>query len=76
MSTRNLPGGKEQQAREADNLTAIREPISRKCGILDSHNLMAFMACYRDSFTFYKEVKCVLILKYAVSNGILFNRHP
>jgi hypothetical protein len=27
MSTRNLPGGKSQQARKADNLTAIYEPI-------------------------------------------------
>jgi hypothetical protein len=26
MSTRNLPGGKGQLAREADNLTAICEP--------------------------------------------------
>jgi hypothetical protein len=27
MSTRNLPGGKGQPARKADNLTAIFEPI-------------------------------------------------
>jgi hypothetical protein len=27
MSTRNLPGGKGQPARKADNLTAICEPI-------------------------------------------------
>jgi hypothetical protein len=27
MSTRNLPGGKGQPARKADNLTAIYEPI-------------------------------------------------
>jgi hypothetical protein len=27
MSTRNLPGSKEQPARKADNLTAIYEPI-------------------------------------------------
>jgi hypothetical protein len=27
MSTRNLPGGKGRPAREADNLTAIYEPI-------------------------------------------------
>jgi hypothetical protein len=27
MSTRNLPGGKEQPARKADNLTAICEQI-------------------------------------------------
>jgi hypothetical protein len=27
MSTRNIPGGKKRPAREADNLTAICEPI-------------------------------------------------
>jgi hypothetical protein len=27
MSTRNLPGGKEQPARKVNNLTAICEPI-------------------------------------------------
>jgi hypothetical protein len=27
MSTRNLPGGKQQWVREADNLPAICEPI-------------------------------------------------
>jgi hypothetical protein len=27
MSTRNVPGGKEQQVRKVDNLTAICEPI-------------------------------------------------
>jgi hypothetical protein len=27
MSTRNLPGGKGRQARKADNLAAICEPI-------------------------------------------------
>jgi hypothetical protein len=27
ISTRNLPGGKEQPARKTDNLTAICEPI-------------------------------------------------
>jgi hypothetical protein len=27
MSTRNIPGGKERPALEADNLTAICEPI-------------------------------------------------
>jgi hypothetical protein len=30
MSTRNLPGGKVRPAREADNLTAICEPIVYK----------------------------------------------
>jgi hypothetical protein len=35
MSTRSLPGGKGRPARKADNLTAISEPIVRKCGNLD-----------------------------------------
>jgi hypothetical protein len=35
MSTRNLPGGKGRPARGADNLTAICEPLSIKCGSLD-----------------------------------------
>jgi hypothetical protein len=35
MSTRNLPGGKGRPAREADNLTAICESVSIKCGSLD-----------------------------------------
>jgi hypothetical protein len=30
MSTKNLPGRKGRQARKADNLTAIREPIFYK----------------------------------------------
>jgi hypothetical protein len=35
MGTRNIPGGdggKERQARKADNLTAIVSQLSRKCG--------------------------------------------
>jgi hypothetical protein len=35
MSTRNLLGGKGRPALKADNLTAIGEPIFRKCGRLD-----------------------------------------
>jgi hypothetical protein len=36
MRTRNLPGGKGQPARKADNLTPIYEQIFlRKCGSLD-----------------------------------------
>jgi hypothetical protein len=35
ISTRNLPGGKGLSARRADNLTAIREPLFRKCGNLN-----------------------------------------
>jgi hypothetical protein len=53
MSTRNLPGGKGRPARGAVNLTAICEPIFSK--MWDPRrltNLWAFMACYRDSFTF------------------------
>jgi hypothetical protein len=35
MSTRNLPGGKKQPARYADNLVAICEPNVWKCGSLN-----------------------------------------
>jgi hypothetical protein len=35
MSTRNLPGGKGWPAHKADILTAICEPMSRKCGSID-----------------------------------------
>jgi hypothetical protein len=35
MNTRNLNGGKGRPARKADNLTAICESMSRKCGSLD-----------------------------------------
>jgi hypothetical protein len=35
MSTRNLPGDKGRLARKVDNLTAICEPFSRKCGNFD-----------------------------------------
>jgi hypothetical protein len=35
MSTRNLPGDKGGPVRKADNLNAICEPISTKCGSLD-----------------------------------------
>jgi hypothetical protein len=37
INTRNLPGRKGQ--RNADNLTAICEPIARKCGSLDVSHL-------------------------------------
>jgi hypothetical protein len=53
MSTRNLPGGKGWLARGADNLTAICEPIVYKMWEpWHLTTLWAFMACYRDSFTF------------------------
>jgi hypothetical protein len=35
MSTRNLPGGKKQLARKADNLAAIYVPNVWKCGSLN-----------------------------------------
>jgi hypothetical protein len=40
MSTRNLPGGKGQPAHEADNLTAIHEPIVYKMWAFTSCNLV------------------------------------
>jgi hypothetical protein len=39
MSIGNIPGGKERPAREADNLTAICEPIDN-VGASTSHNPM------------------------------------
>jgi hypothetical protein len=54
MSIRHLPGGKERSARKADNFTAICKPTVWKIweprGLT---TLRAFMACYRDCFTFY-----------------------
>jgi hypothetical protein len=53
MSTRNLPGGKGQPARKADNLTAICETIVLK--IWEPRHLIVLWAStdgYRDSFTF------------------------
>jgi hypothetical protein len=53
IRTRNLLGGKGRPVRMAD-LTAICEPMSRKCGSLDvSRPYGGFTACYRDTFTFY-----------------------
>jgi hypothetical protein len=54
MSTRNLPGGKGRTVRKADNITAICEPIVLKMWEPRRlTTLWAFMACYRDSFTFF-----------------------
>jgi hypothetical protein len=54
MSTRNLPGGKGRQARKADNLTAIREPIVYKMWKPRSlTSAWAFATCFRDSFTLF-----------------------
>jgi hypothetical protein len=52
MSTRNIPGGKGQLARKADNLTTICEPIVWKMWE-PQHltTLWASTACYRDTFT-------------------------
>jgi hypothetical protein len=54
MSIRNLPGGgKGRPAHKADNLIAICEPIVFKTWEPRRlTTLWAFMACYKDSFTF------------------------
>jgi hypothetical protein len=53
MNTRNLPGGKGQLVRKADNLIAICELIVWKMWE-PQHltTLWASTACYRDGFTF------------------------
>jgi hypothetical protein len=52
MSTANLPGGRRQPARKADNLTAICEPIVYKMWQPERPTtLWTATACYRDSFT-------------------------
>jgi hypothetical protein len=38
-------------ARKADSLIAISADFLEKVGSSTSHNYMAFMACYRESFT-------------------------
>jgi hypothetical protein len=53
MSTRNFPGDKGRPAREADNVTAICEPIVQKMWEPRRlTTLWASTACYRNSFTF------------------------
>jgi hypothetical protein len=53
MNTGNFPGGKGRAARGADSFT-ICEPIVKKMWQPRRlTTLWAFMACYRDSFTFY-----------------------
>jgi hypothetical protein len=53
MSTRNRPVGKGRPARGANNVTAICEPIVYKMWEpWRLTSLWAFVACYRDSFTF------------------------
>jgi hypothetical protein len=49
MSTRNHPGGK---GRLTDNLTAICEPLSRKCEGRRLTTLWASTAIHRDRFNF------------------------
>jgi hypothetical protein len=52
MSTSDLPGGKGQPARKADNFTAICEPIVAKMWESQRFTtLWASTACYRDIFT-------------------------
>jgi hypothetical protein len=54
MNTRNVPGGKGRPPHKADNFTAICEPIVKK--IWEPRRLttlLASMAFYKDSFTFY-----------------------
>jgi hypothetical protein len=56
MSTRNFPGGKGQQARKADNFTAICEPIVLK--MWEPRRLTPLWAstsCYRDSLAGYQQ---------------------
>jgi hypothetical protein len=74
MSSRNLPGGKRRPALNADNLTAICEPIVWKMWEPRRlTSLWAFTACYRDSFldticTAYKMMRlnfkefCIVLL--------------
>jgi hypothetical protein len=53
MSTRNLPEGKGRQTRNADNLTAICEPIVQKMWEPRRvTTLWASTACYRDNVFF------------------------
>jgi hypothetical protein len=59
MSTRNLPGGKWRPARNADNSTAISEPIFWKmCDPRRLTTLWASTACYSDRFTFFIYIWC------------------
>jgi hypothetical protein len=52
MSMRNLTGGGVRLGRNADNLTAIYEPIVQKMWEPRRFTtLWASKACYRDSFT-------------------------
>jgi hypothetical protein len=62
MSTRNLHGGKERQARKADNLTDICEPIFYKMWQPRRlTTLWASTACYTDSFTLFLQSEVVYL---------------
>jgi hypothetical protein len=61
MITRNLPGGKGRPIRKADNLTAIYEPLSRKCGSLDVSQT-------------YGPPRPVTAFVYGVKRGILLRK--
>jgi hypothetical protein len=63
MSTRNLPGTKGRLVHEADNLTAICEPVVWKIWERRLTTLWASMACYRDSVTFFITLKIESVLK-------------
>jgi hypothetical protein len=52
MSTRNLPGGKGRPACEAD-LTICEMIVWNMWEPRHLSTLWPFMACYRDSFTFF-----------------------
>jgi hypothetical protein len=78
MSTRNLPGGKGQPARKADNLTAISEPTLYKMEPRRLTTLWASTACYKDSFTTewrHYRFACFILLRikilgYSSSSGL------
>jgi hypothetical protein len=54
MSIRNLRGGKGRPALNADNITAICEPLLQKMWEpRRPTDLCASTACYRDNFTFF-----------------------
>jgi hypothetical protein len=59
MSNRNLSGCKARPARKAENLTAICEAIYyTKWNPRLLATLLAFMVCYRGSFTFFFYFYC------------------